>query len=41
MAEFNKLITGGTIVDGTGLQPYKADAGSRMARSKIGHLKNH
>src|SRR5229473_1028063 len=40
MAEFDKLIKGGTIVDGTGLPPYKADVGIKNGKiAKIGHLK--
>ncbi len=39
MAEFDKLIKGGTIVDGTGLPPYKADVGIKNGKiAKIGHL---
>jgi len=41
MAEFDKLIKGGTIVDGTGLPPYKADVGIKDGKiAKIGHLKS-
>jgi N-acyl-D-aspartate/D-glutamate deacylase len=41
MAEFDKVIKGGTIVDGTGLPPYKADVGIKNGKiAKIGHLKS-
>jgi hypothetical protein len=42
MAEFDKVIKGGTIVDGTGLPPYKADVGIKDGKiARIGHLKSN
>jgi len=39
MAEFDTIIKGGTIVDGTLVPPYKADVGIKNGRiAKIGHL---
>ncbi len=41
MAEFDKIIKDGTIVDGTLTPPYKADVGIKNGRiAKIGHLKS-
>jgi N-acyl-D-aspartate/D-glutamate deacylase len=41
MAEFDKIIKAGTIVDGTLTPPYKADVGIKDGRiAKIGHLKS-
>jgi len=41
MAEFDTIIKGGTIVDGTLLPPYKADLGIKEGKiTKIGHLKS-
>jgi N-acyl-D-amino-acid deacylase len=41
MPEFDKIIKGGTIVDGTLTPPYKADVGIKNGRiAKIGHLKS-
>jgi N-acyl-D-aspartate/D-glutamate deacylase len=40
MAEFDTIIKGGTIVDGTLIPPYKADIGIKGGKiAKIGHLK--
>ncbi|MBI3304357.1 MAG: amidohydrolase family protein [Deltaproteobacteria bacterium] len=41
MAEFDTIIKGGTIVDGTLIPPYKADLGIKGGKiAKIGHLKS-
>ena len=41
MAEFDTIIKGGTIVDGTLVPPYRGDIGIKNGKiAKIGHLKS-
>src|SRR5690348_17812794 len=42
MAEFDLIIRGGTVIDGTRMPRYRADVGIREGKiAKIGNLKSH
>ena len=42
MAEFDTIIRGGTVVDGTRVPRYRADIGIKNGKiAKIGRLKSH
>jgi N-acyl-D-amino-acid deacylase len=42
MAEFDLVITGGMVIDGTRMPRYRADIAVKDGKiAKIGHLKTH